>query len=635
MPLKILLLEDDKNHAKALKTLFQKRGMEVSLAHRVPQAEYMTFVQAYDLIMVDLLIPQMTGLDFVKKLLSKNLISHQNTLWLMSGVLKTTALPNFIQKRYQYFVTKPLNTHKINDKIDEWLAPRKNPLTRMQQLLYTPQGESPALPDFDPEDTFPPHQLMFVYVLLYSSRFTGKLHIQYKDSETVSLIFKTGRITDLKMKDTSSFLGNLLIREKLITPQTLKRVLNTPSHKPLGDRLVTECVMSPHLVQESLKKQMKLRLMRTLSLKKTVKIRWVKEEDPSPFHPTRQASTSFDITDLLSMVEEWGHKHVNSQWLKDFFKPLSEMQIQTSNSPFKVPLKEVSSHIITTAQALSVPSLPLGVFVRKYAHVQNLPLKLCIRLLLRSLNLKHESKRQALKENFDQTRIRLQSFLNTMDTKNYFEWLNLPWAAAGEDVEKNYKNIIKLFHPDGISKNTPQDLLSLYERCFVHITKAYNTLKDTKTRNRYIQQIKTGRNEDVVTIYNDYEKGKSALEQDDFSGAMKTFESILNHKKSPEDTLVYYLWARLKYEENLPLSRNDKNKLLQMFDTVPLSTQESFVFFVAKGLLMKKIGERKAAYNLLSAAIRLNPSNAKIRQERFALKTKKKKSFFQFFKKSA
>ncbi len=635
MPLKVLLLEDDKNHAKVLKTLFQKKGMEVSLTHCVARAEYMTFVQAYDLIVVDLLIPRVTGLDFVKKLLSKNLISHQNTLWLMSGVLKTTALPKLIQKRYQHFITKPLNTHQINDKIDEWLAPKKNPLTRLQQLLYTPRGESPVLPDFDPEDTFPAHQLMFVYVFLYSSRFTGRLHVQYKGAETVSLIFRAGHITDLKMKDTSSFLGDLLIQEKLITPQTLKRVLHTQSKKPLGDRLVQECAISPHLVQASLKKQMQLRLMKSMSRKKTVKIRWVKEENLASFPQERSESTSLNITDLLNMVEEWSHKHVSCQWLDGFFKPLFEMQAGAGISPFKAHFKEVSSDIITTAQALSVPTLPFGLFLKESAHVKNLSLKLCIRLLLRSLSLTQESKRQPLKESFHQTRLRLQSFLLAMDTKNYFEWLNLPWAASGEDIEKNYKNIIKLFHPDRIGKNLPQELLSLHERCFVYITKAYNTLKDPETRNRYIQQVKTGRNEDVVTIYNDYEKGKVALDQDDFSEAMKTFESILNYKKTPEDTLLYYLWAKLKYEENLPLSRNEKNKLLQMFDTVPLTAQESFVFFVAKGLFMKKIGERKVAYNLFSKAVRLNPSNAKIRQERFALKTKRKKSFFGFFKKSA
>jgi len=60
MTLKALILEDDKQLATSLKGILTQRGWDAYTCHSVKQAKYILAFQHYDLILIDLVIPEIT-----------------------------------------------------------------------------------------------------------------------------------------------------------------------------------------------------------------------------------------------------------------------------------------------------------------------------------------------------------------------------------------------------------------------------------------------------------------------------------------------------------------------------------------------------------------------------------------------
>ena len=639
MPLKVLLLEDDKNLSSVLEKLLAARGLNITLTHSAARAEYMASIQAYDLMLMDLILPKVTGLDLVKRLMSRGLINEHSTLWLMSGIFPQASLPKTIKNRKNHFFQKPLNKDRLNGQLNKWLSPHPNPLTAHEQIFYMPGPDihKGKVPDFDPGEKLQSHQLMFVYFALSLCRFTGSLHIHYEPAQTISLIYQSGWLVDLKMKDKPSYLGEIFIQDGLISRQDLNQTLKTKGSGTLGEKLIADCLISPHFIDKGLKKQMQLRLMKTMD-HRTVTIRLAGESSPASLSFNRQTNPlALCAGDLLNLTDEWV-KQTNPSWLKSLFEKASEMTLVPLHSPFTRELKTLRSPFLNTDLS-GMEGKKLKTLLAENSH-NSFYLRLYTQLLLRSCGLQHHSQRQPLKEDHNMIRHRLKAFLSNMERQDHFEWLNIPFDAKTAEVEASYKKIIKLFHIDSLAgkKNLPADVIELYNKCFSNISHAYKTLTDPSNRDRYIHQIKTGGNEDVVSIYKDYGKAKEALEKDQFETAHTLFKSILEYKKAPKDTLPFYIWAQLKMEENKPLTKDEQNKILQKFDSVPLDSQDNYVFRMARGLFMKKTGHRKEAYSWLTEAIRGGPPKVfatKIRQERFALKQKRKKNLFGFLKKSA
>lgn len=65
---KILIVEDEKSLAQAYQTILQKHGYDVDVAYDGEEALQLVSQKAPDLILLDLNMPKMNGLEFLREL---------------------------------------------------------------------------------------------------------------------------------------------------------------------------------------------------------------------------------------------------------------------------------------------------------------------------------------------------------------------------------------------------------------------------------------------------------------------------------------------------------------------------------------------------------------------------------------
>jgi len=95
MSIKILLLEDDLLFAESLEDFLDEEGFEVQTVHNPNQALELTYTQKYDLYLLDINLPIMSGIEFLDELRQSGdltpaifLTSYQDKEVMKEGFLK-------------------------------------------------------------------------------------------------------------------------------------------------------------------------------------------------------------------------------------------------------------------------------------------------------------------------------------------------------------------------------------------------------------------------------------------------------------------------------------------------------------------------------------------------------------------
>lgn len=95
MSIKILLLEDDLLFAQSLEDFLDEEGFEVSMVHNPNDALELTYSQKFDLYLLDINLPIMSGIEFLDELRQSGdetpaifLTSYQDKEMMKEGFLK-------------------------------------------------------------------------------------------------------------------------------------------------------------------------------------------------------------------------------------------------------------------------------------------------------------------------------------------------------------------------------------------------------------------------------------------------------------------------------------------------------------------------------------------------------------------
>jgi len=95
MSIKILLLEDDLLFAQSLEDFLDEEGYEITLVHNPHQALELTYTQKFDLYLLDINLPIMSGIEFLDSLRQSGdltpaifLTSYQDKEVMKEGFLK-------------------------------------------------------------------------------------------------------------------------------------------------------------------------------------------------------------------------------------------------------------------------------------------------------------------------------------------------------------------------------------------------------------------------------------------------------------------------------------------------------------------------------------------------------------------
>jgi len=133
----ILLLEDDELFASSLIDFLDDEGFEVDHSTHIEKFLDMTYYNHYDLYLLDINIPDGSGLDVLKDLRNSN--DNTPAIFLTSYKDKETLKDGF-KNGADDFITKPVDLDELMYRIDAILkrVGKQTSLIKIEDLIYNP-----------------------------------------------------------------------------------------------------------------------------------------------------------------------------------------------------------------------------------------------------------------------------------------------------------------------------------------------------------------------------------------------------------------------------------------------------------------------------------------------------------------
>lgn len=119
---RILIVEDEEPLALGLRDALQHAGHEVTLAHEGPKALELMQKQSFDLVVLDLMLPGMNGLDVLARLREQR---HDARVLILTALADEDSLLRGFQLGADDYVAKPFSARELMARIDAQFRRRK------------------------------------------------------------------------------------------------------------------------------------------------------------------------------------------------------------------------------------------------------------------------------------------------------------------------------------------------------------------------------------------------------------------------------------------------------------------------------------------------------------------------------
>ena len=114
---KLLIVEDEKNLRTLYKNEFKEEGYEVLLAKEGKEAIKIAEREAPDLIIMDIRMPQMDGIEVIKKILEKN-----KDLPIIINSAYSSYMDNFMSWAAKAYIIKSSDLSELKAKVKEYIS---------------------------------------------------------------------------------------------------------------------------------------------------------------------------------------------------------------------------------------------------------------------------------------------------------------------------------------------------------------------------------------------------------------------------------------------------------------------------------------------------------------------------------
>lgn len=112
MTLKILIIEDVKDSADSFKELLEMYGHNADIALTGAEAKAIVETNRYDLVFMDLNLPDINGIELIGDLRKINL-SHTTKYIVVSGQINSNSPDQDIISRFDGYLEKPIVFEKL------------------------------------------------------------------------------------------------------------------------------------------------------------------------------------------------------------------------------------------------------------------------------------------------------------------------------------------------------------------------------------------------------------------------------------------------------------------------------------------------------------------------------------------
>jgi DNA-binding response OmpR family regulator len=136
---KLLLVDDDRDIHSFIRSVLQTQWINIQSAYTGKQALSEFRNQEYDLIVTDLAMPEMDGLELIKEL--KKSAYHVPTIVVISSLNESTIIMNCLSSGVSDYITKPAEPERIRKTVYGLLHLDEDGTPIAQRSLASYMGE--------------------------------------------------------------------------------------------------------------------------------------------------------------------------------------------------------------------------------------------------------------------------------------------------------------------------------------------------------------------------------------------------------------------------------------------------------------------------------------------------------------
>ena len=600
--MKALIIEDNPAFAACLKDSLSNKGWNVTLASSWDEAKSTLTTGRFDVWLIDILLPKTSGAEILNTIKDQPII-HNSHFILMSGLFTEQSMKEKVPgqlKNRTICMTKPIDDKLLMETLSSF----------MQNKTFTGtniaiRAEEPSSFDIPKDRSFHGCEATGLLFKAHKSKFEGELTVHTQVKETIIIEFNEGNITKVPFTHKESFFGALLMKHGLLQKKDLQTTLDKNSYTPMGQKLIQDGLLSPHLVSFILKEQIKVRINRIVSSRSFT------AETLSKSIEVSDEAAVFNEQDFMEWTIDCIKTKFTRQWMQSFFDKNKDNFIQPTspitshfNHPFIKNFQALfdkinkSSTLNDIVHELS-PKIPNQKMKKITVEDYRTALEIIyFGIITQSLQIR--TKERILKKTKKLEQMADQ--ILECGAKDLFLVFGLPEKASVEEVSISYKQIAKLLHPDRHPPNMSEKLKQKCHKAFIKATETLNILTDPEKRDQYLKNTDDSTFINIISLY---EEGLQALHSGNYTLAVHLFSKVQDKPKAPSNTMLYMIWAQIKAN---PANMKDKNfagGIKKQINSIPNEERASYMFWFISGLYCSYTEKYAQAISLFKKTLEL------------------------------
>lgn len=115
----ILVIDDNKAITDALLALLKHRNYDVTIENNAKDGLKLIKSQTFDIVLLDLAMPEFSGIDVLQDLKENNLISKNNIVILTASAVPDEEIQGFRNIGVKQFLKKPIRSQELFENLEE------------------------------------------------------------------------------------------------------------------------------------------------------------------------------------------------------------------------------------------------------------------------------------------------------------------------------------------------------------------------------------------------------------------------------------------------------------------------------------------------------------------------------------
>ncbi len=112
--MKVLIIDDNENITSLLSTFLQSKGFDNVITNDSKDGLELIQEEKYDVVLLDLQMPELSGLDIIKKLEEQKILKDQKIVILSASAYSTKKIDGLLKKDgVQQYLKKPVKLNQL------------------------------------------------------------------------------------------------------------------------------------------------------------------------------------------------------------------------------------------------------------------------------------------------------------------------------------------------------------------------------------------------------------------------------------------------------------------------------------------------------------------------------------------